>query len=312
MAFVASAVSAGEVSAMADDAPLCIAYNVLDTATQVKWTAGGTEAEADITETSMPVGRACDRYLHLATTRTAGNAGVHYFNFSLLDTVEFDCVFMRVGSANAIDEIDLQIADSGDFVTVPVTLKAWNGLSGVTAAGSRLVCVAFTGGRYTGTGYGRIRFDMNASSAAPWLYELWLGKRRQISRRVDISSPYDDAPIGTQRDRTQIRGGLVTGMTRARGFQNFRGTFTPNGSDSYGLDDIATIRGIAEDTDDLLDPTVVWIDQPTSDLANAVVGEISFGSDGLEFQYDGWEIRKVDFGITEIPPFARREPGITS
>jgi hypothetical protein len=308
--FVGSAIPSGEISALTDDAPLIMATNVLDTATQVKWTAGGTEGEADITDTTQPVTRVRDRYLHLGTTRTPGSAATHYFNFSLLDAVDFDCIFLRIGSAAAISSIDFQTAAAGTFAS-PTTHKTWTALSSVTSNGARLVGLSLNSNqRFSGTGYGRIVFSMGASSSAPSIYELWLSRRRQISRRSDQGSGYDDAPIGATRDRVELRGGLVTGLTRARGFQNFRGGFSPSGFDQYALDDVSTLRAIATDTDYLGNPTIVWIDRPTTDAGNAVVGELSFSQGGLSLPFTGWATRSVDYSISELPPFALREPRI--
>lgn len=301
MAFTSSAVPAAQLLAQGEDAPMVFAENILR-GVDGFWSSDGTGTGSDLTDPSFPAYFASDGHQHFGTRRTTGTATAHYFVWQISSSDSFDSAYVKlIGSAQPTT-VTLQIADNSAFSTNLVTVFSWTGPGGsgrYTGA---------SGSVYTGTGWCRLVLNFSGLETAPAIGELVLCQRRQISRRPDQSTGYDDQPYGSSLESWSARGGVNQNYTMARGFSNFRGGFSPDGTDQHGLDDLATFRGIVTESDYLAYP-VVWIDRPNTALDFACLGmlELSGNDIGLEMPYEGWALRRVSFRLTESSPFARRD-----
>lgn len=301
MAFVGSSIAAAQLSAQADDAPAIIADNLLRD-TEGFWSSDGTGTGSDITDPSTPASWATDGHQHFGTRRTNVSDSIHRFVWQFASSVDFDSIYIKLIGSPIPTSVVFEIADNAAFSTNAVTMFTWN----PSAGSSRLT--GFSETRYTGTGWCRVIFNYSGAELAPAIGEIQIGQRRQLSRRVDQGSGYDDAPYGSRRDVWSSRGGVMNVSLFARGFSDFRGKFSPTGSDRYGLDDIATLRSIMTDSNYLSYP-VVWVDRPGTALDFACFGFLEFsGADvGLNLPLESWVLRSAPFQFTESTPFARRD-----
>lgn len=297
MSFSGAAVSAGQLLALADDAPLVIAHNVLADGTGQRWSAGGTAGGTDQSDPDFPARFAYDGQLHFGTASAGGSGTVFYYTWEWASSVVFDSVVIRVISDAEPTSVVLATSAAGTFSS-PTTHWTW------TAPGADARLVGLSGTQYTGTGFGRLVLTYGTSVAAPQIGEIYIGQRRQLSRRPDQGGGYDDEPHGVDVDVFRARGRATKIYQHAGGFSDFSGAFTPTGADSHGLDDLATLRAIATDSDYLTEP-VAWIDKPSSAPEFACVGVLSLGQGGLVAPYQDWQLRRVDFEFSESTPFAR-------
>jgi len=302
MIWSSAAVTAGEVSAKGDDAPLIVAANLVRSAAR-KWTATGLDTDADITLATAPTDWACDGDLRFGTTRTAGTATNHYFNLVWSTSVTWDTVFLKVLGGTSINSVTIEISDNG--TSGWATIATW---SAALNPNGRMVALTLNSGnnRYSGTGYMRVRFNYGSASTAPLLAELVVGRRRQLSRRPDQSSGYDDLPYGSAYIDQRFRGRDRQRYIEASGFTDWVGAFSPHGSDQYGLDDITTLRTIAAESRGLRDP-VLWIDRPNTFADVVTNGFLEFDQDGLRLPFVSWALRAVTFKHEELPPFMRND-----
>lgn len=301
MAFTGSAVPAAQLSAQADDAPFVIADNHVRDVLPF-WSSDGTGTGSDVTDPSAPASRATDGQQHFGTTNTSGSATVHRFVWQFAGSVAFDTLYLKLIGSNVPSSVVFQIADDAAFSTNLVTLFTF------TPPGGSARYLGANNTRYTGTGWCRVVINFSPGAAAPQIAEVVLGQRRQLSRRPDQGSGYDDQPHGSTIDAWETRGGVRQNYLHARGFSNYRGMFTPTGADAYGLDDLTMLRAVVTDSDYLKEP-IVWVDRPNSALDFACFGDLEFsGLDaGLEAPFQGYAKRQVPFRFHERPSFARRD-----
>lgn len=290
------------MSARASDAPLLVARNVVRDAAVLKWTTDGQAASADITVSTAPARWVYDGECRYGSTRQAGSASIHYFNLQWTASTSFDVVWIKLLGSITLTDIDVLIDDDGNFSSGATTIASW---SGSLSPSGRFIALELGGGsnRYTGTGYMQVRLTYGSSVAAGQIAELVVGQRRQVSRRPDQSTDYDDGPIGSAYTDLQFRGRDRQRFVEAYGFTDWRAGWTPDGSDQFGLDDLATFRGMVTDSEGLRYP-VLWVDQPTTAPEFATWGFLSFGDAGLRLPFNGWAIRDVRATHEELPPFA--------
>lgn len=307
MAWTSAAIPAGEVSARADDAPLIVAHNRVRDAAVLKWTADGQAASADITVSTAPARWVYDGELRYGSTRQAGSSATHYFNIQWSSSITFDTIFIKMLGSVSLTDIDVLIDDDGNFSSGATTIASW---SGTLSASGRFIALELGGGsnRYSGTGYMQIRFTYGSSSAMGQIAELVVGTRRQVSRRPDQGSDYDDSPIGAAYTDQRFRGRDRQRYMEAYGFTDWRAGWTPDGTDQHGLSDLVTFRGMVTDSEGLRQP-VLWIDRPTAAPNFATWGFLDFGGVELRMPFDGWAIRSVRAVHEELPPFARNDTG---
>jgi hypothetical protein len=284
---------------------LIVAYNAVRDAAVLKWTSDGQAASSDITVSTAPARWAYDGECRYGTTRQSGSASVHYFNLQWSSSIAFDVVWIKLLGGIALTDLDVLIDDDGDFGSGATVIAAWSGSLSPTG---RYVALELGGGnnRYTGTGHMQIRMTYGSSVAAGQIAEVVVGQRRQISRRPDQGTDYDDAPIGSVYTDLQFRGRDRQRFMEAYGHTDWHAGWTPNGTDQHGLDDVSTFRSIVTDSEGLRYP-VLWIDQPTSAPEFATWGFLDFGGDGIRQPYTGWAIRGVQAVHEELPPFCRND-----
>ncbi len=190
MAYVIGAIDSLLISHYNSDAMMLLANQRLEDGVQLQWRQSGSfTSGSDETDTDFPAFLADDR-LAYASTRPANAQLLWHFIFqwptNALATLESMAIFdHNLGSSGAV--IDLQIANSNDFVTDLITLVTVTPpndnriielvLDNVTPA------APVNPTSYTGVQFGRLVVTASAT-IIPRIGELWLGEWLQFSEPV--------------------------------------------------------------------------------------------------------------------------------
>lgn len=330
MSYSRAALPTEEHQAMANDGVQLYSRNLLPElpAGNVIWTtsAGAVFNLAnDITDPDYPIVHAFDGFANLPTRAVQGTTAsafsiVVYLQDIAGVTQEFDSIIIRLGTTNLdLDTILVEIADDANFTTNRVPIASW-GTSGVilfdhqganapahgralaryvgdTATSNKDVFTVGSGGAYV-----RITFNnlSGATGFGPAVHEIFLGKRRTISRPMNF--PWDDQPRGTDKAVMQAKGRVRQRYVRARGFADHRLSFTPTGDDAFGKDDVATLRQVYDDTLGFSDP--LWL---IHGRERAVPYFMEVENDELRMNLVGYVERAADLSLTELSVFANAD-----
>lgn len=289
--------SSSQTSAFNANKPAILARNLVrDTSIQIpRWTTGGQSGSTDFTDPNRPVTRLYDGRLYYGSAPSSQSTATYYLNFRL-PSVSLDAIFFEVLALTHSYDITFQLADSADFLTNLINVASWTGVTG-----TRRRCAIASSTLYTGADHARLRFVNTTGQNVPAVGEVFVAASRQLSRKFDI--PYDDAPLASEVREFVARNRAVTRYVDARGFRDLDARATPTGSDTFGLDDVATFRGIFTDCDHGTRP-IVFIENPQSAPNASLFG---FGGPENKMPLQGPFKRMADFVFGEQPPFLGRE-----
>jgi hypothetical protein len=165
--------------------------------------------------------------------------------------------------------------------------------------------------KLNGDGYFRLQLYMNDKTSSgtnyfdsrPRVGELFIGERIQMSRAQN--QPYSTELAYTDGSTTfESNTGDKVRYVRYKGQRRFELTFSPSGSDSYGIDDVEQIRLLAKKTKQFTEP-FMYIPKPYSEPRNAyfvIAEDASFQMESV-----GPFERSVTLRLVEIPPFVDYE-----
>lgn len=306
MAYAIDAISAGELNAYNADNQMVVGHNVLRDAIDLRWTLGGTQAEADITS---PVGYPYRVYDGRGTVPTfsgpTGATNTVYFNAqippSTLDTGAL--IFL---AEFGLSEVTLQIANAGTFGGGDAVLDIAGPFPNVRG-NPRLAFTGYAlGERYTGVEFLRIRFVLAAgnwnTTILPRLTELFLGVGRVFSIGWGFGS--DLSPNHGEHTSFDAQSGEETRYIKYHSRHVEESSQVLSEASLDGLDDVATVRTLAEESLSFKRP-LLYIPRPASAISRALLG---FGPrEGLDMpqtDYDAYEFR---FPFREQPMYRKRE-----
>jgi hypothetical protein len=215
MAYTTGSVSAAELADLAADYPVFLGQQVLAAPVAAHWQVGttvGTIPGSNDTAVGYPVARAGDRSGRLITKANATSTA-HSLVFQVAPC-EIDCFAIighNWGAGNGVIFV-LQIADDANFTTNLINVR-----SGIVAANNynRIALENFAGtdARYANVEFFRLQIAASASFV-PEIGELWVGRRRQLSRNVRV--PADRDRLTTDVRELETRSGNVTRYIRHR------------------------------------------------------------------------------------------------
>jgi hypothetical protein len=310
MAYAGVALPSQFTDPVSDDIPLFVGYNVCDVYAEAQWhesdvTIAGV-AYSDHTQTGV--------FDIVATNAFDGRPSVtwpetnttnhDYFYVRFSDSVTFDTIYLSLGPDGAgASSVIAEVADSFSDDTNVLQIASWTSLG----AGERVFDIHLTNGaggdpdyQFANVDQFRLRF----TTSRVHINTLYLGQRRQLSREFLL--PYDEQPLGSELEFTQIDGGGGSTYSRTTGFEDLRGKYlatTSAGASLYGLNDETTIQGLYEDCDYGTKP-VVFCHHPDTDLGTYPdKAAIGFLNPKLQFKTVGPNLREWGFEFKECPPF---------
>ena len=162
-----------------------------------------------------------------------------------------------------------------------------------------------------GDAYFRLQLYMNDKAnsgtnyfdSRPRVGELFIGERIQMSRAQN--QPYSTELAYTDGSTTfESNTGDKVRYVRHRGQRRFELTFSPSGSDSYGIDDVEQIHLLAKKTKQFTEP-FMYIPKPYTEPRNAYF--VMAESADFQMEAVGPFERSVRLSLVEIPPFVDYE-----
>jgi len=213
VAWSSAGLSAQETADFAADFPILIGTNPGDNLVDARWNATGSLADADASASGYPATLGMDRKgNHLTKPATAGTT--RYWMADLgASPPDFDVAILfkhnmgTIGSGTAV----LQIADNNAFSTNLQTIGTFDPNPDGENTRQVLTTLKHTGSdplRYSGARYVRLNFTFGTSQT-PQFGELWLGRRRQLSKAM-LLSDYDNEEEETSRREFQADDGNTT------------------------------------------------------------------------------------------------------
>lgn len=142
--------------------------------------------------------------------------------------------------------------------------------------------------------------NLTVIAAGSWISEVWVGRRLQLSR--PFTAPWDNRPLGAE-----VREFVSAARSRRQaiygwGFQDHRGLYEFSGQDQFGLDDLATLRALQDQSMGGARPVLF---RPF--VGNTfLLGRISVSQLPLQ----GWVKRQWNMSFVEDSPPAYRELGL--
>lgn len=248
MAYTATAIDSAELALATAGKPIICGLNAMHlSGVDARWTPGGTFT-TDESDPDFPAFRGHDRLTQYPTKGDTGGTAWYYV-VSLPAATEYDFVaftghnFGDLTSALATVQID----DGATFPS-PVAI-----MGPVSLDGNKRRILLLTS-RYTGDHYLRLRITTGASEI-PEIGELWLGRRRQLSRKPN--RPYDPSgPHLTMGASFRSQSGVETFYPHSRGQRVVRANLNPDSTA-----DQATLRAAYTDANHGTEP-IIWIEQP--------------------------------------------------
>lgn len=253
--------SADETAWFADDKPLLIGRNwgrVITTAAEAKWTANGSFADSDQTDTDFPWNLAFDEFDHLQTRPGSGTSERHFvMDLGASEPGEIDCVVLlnhNLGSTSST--VDIQIADDSTFATNLRTL-----VSSSPSNDNRLVFLDLDHSpgvpqRYSSVRYIRVKCT-SGGSVIYKLGEVILGRRRQLKHKPNL--PWDPNNLHSDVEDFISQSGVRTRYIKSKGRRFLNAILSPH--ETARISDIETLyeTELEQGTKNL-----VWIDDPTT------------------------------------------------
>ena len=268
MPYSTAAIPQAELDLLARDAPLVLANHCLDRCVSCVWSNGsGLVGDADQSSSdAADVRYLFDRSAHRRSYPNAIDTE-WWVVARLQESLVFDTIaIIDHNLAEGADHtVQIQIADSNDFATNPLTL-----FSAAAITAGRHVFYSL-GGNLRITNAERIRFRFQWSAAfLPQIGEIWIGRRRQLRLPAD---PHDHRALtgslrvsGPAGARDVLAG---AGFTGAREIRSEHRELTG-----------AALRGIRADSRSGVDLVAVC-QRPTSAPHEAVIaapnGEMEIG-----------------------------------
>lgn len=292
MTYSATTISAAELARFQDDAPAVLSGNQARSATDIRWNTGVDITGADITATDGPVTAVYDSLLHTPSYANSAGGTAFYLHFAWASPgITVNTVVIKPVAMNGTWDVDCYFrSNSSGGTTV-----SFGSTSSVSDA-NRIVYAPTAGTQYNTVRWMTIAFTAGSSTPPPYIGEVFVGARRQLSFKSDVGNNYDNDPRGSDvrdfKSRSRIRRRFVL----SDNFQDHSGTLTVDGS---GLDDISTIRGIRDDSA-RYSRAVWWLEDPYSNASNACFGHL----EPANLPYAGYQHREWDYSFEEMPPFA--------
>jgi len=213
-----SNLSDAELALVSGDKPILVGRNILEdsapSTSNIKWLPTNALTDTSDTHASYPASAAWDRFLNVDTRPDTTGAT---WNLSMnLGTHEpFDMVM--IGGHNFADigglTIKFQKATDATFGSV-TDLSTWTPAAG---DGKRLVSLVLsdtsTAKRWSTTPY--VRVNITGTSGTPKIGELWIGRRRHLPYKFNVSA--QEKRTSSEVVRFESRSGLTTTYTRSKG-----------------------------------------------------------------------------------------------
>ena len=194
-----------------------------------------------------------------------------------------------------IDTAVVYVDPRGSSVQVAVLLDAGQMAPGVVTVSSprRVVFTSLTERFHSVS-------SLIVQAAGGWVSEVWVGRRHQLSR--PFTAPWDNRPLSSE-----VREFVSAARSRRQavygwGFQDHRGLYEFSGQDQFGLDDLASLRAVQDESMGGARPVLFRPFRGNTFL----LGRLS--TDQLPLQ--GWIKRQWNMSFVEDAPPAYRELGL--
>lgn len=327
MAYSKGTLTSGQTQALEADKPVMIATNLAEyPQNAAQWrTSGSWSSGSDDTAAGYGTARAADRFPNVQTKgSTAGT--VHYLLFDLHtsatsstlgDAARFDTVAILNHNFGTLTpggghyaKVEVEISNNADFSS-EYTIATRDQIQ----TDQRLIFWSLgapegnTYEHYTDVRYLRLKITMSTSTAAPSIGQVILGRRYQMSSRPNV--PYDDQAFESQVADFAANSGVISRYVRNSGGRRFSPSWSPTGSDLFGLDDLTTLRDWFKNCG-YGSKAFLYLDKPYSERETALVGVTRSGhyvlaAPGLKMPAQGPQVRAAAFDFTEIAPFVSGE-----
>ena len=318
MPIVGTDIPQAKRDALANDAPVFMAKNLVADASSLRWTQGTNVTSVSITDPNYPIDGIHDYSIASPTRPTTLNGTTWYVSGVLPAQEEIDCAVVHVSNITGSLSVQLHFSDTNDWTQPFQTVGETQVVAGsvATPIGARFSWLGLDGGsvaqQYGSTGGDAIRFRVSLSFGAtvtsPFVNEVFIGRMRIFSRPWLGDSDLDDFSQGSDytefvaRNRDRARYVLADGFADHTAQMDFGGTGNNSGEDLFGLDDLDTSRLIRDET--LSGARSFWYRQrrvtpvrlmvANRDLNAPIIGGASFR-------------RRMVFDMSELPPFAAKE-----
>lgn len=307
--------TAAETSGFNNDKPMFVVQQA-DSPADAHFTTTGIHTGTDQTDTDFPAARAHDDFGSIVTKTASGVASTttKYYNFNFTASgITFDTLLITGHNFNSagFQTISLEISNAADFGSGAgddtVEIASYS-VSGTTdnrilitnlnneGGSSDAYSSSGTAQRYADVEYARLKIVHASGSKTPELGEIILGRRYQLQRNPDL--PYNNKNEVSSVSDFQSRSGITKRYVFYRG-QALR-TFVASISASA---EITVIENWFNAIDEGTRP-FVYIETPSSSAKAQIM---LLDDAGLNFPLNGPFERRLQFSMTEQPPFLSRE-----
>lgn len=317
MAFASTQIPAAERSAFDDDKPCILTHNALrnysvlpEWSTAADWATGGSGGGTNVSVANFPGYFAHDGHGNLRTYPVGSAINDFYLLFHLDELETIDCAAIvnhNFADFSGTTNAWFRISDNADF-TAPTDLVA----SFLPAGGTsqRLVepDLGSNGGagewkRFTGVKYAYLHvFNSSgfSSSVYPQVGECFLGRRRQLSRK--ISKPGDDRSMQSSISSFESDSGNSTNFVHYKKRRVITPTWIVSSDDT--VDDKQAWEDIYNDLDGGTEP-FIYIPDPTT---SPRIAPLMFFPNPRDVRENlAQTIARVGFEMREKTPFERTE-----
>jgi hypothetical protein len=289
--------SASELALVTNDKPVLVGANAIESAATAKWLIVDDLAGADKTDTTAPVSRSYDRYLHLQTHPDTTSASTWYLSFDLGSSViDWDCLLIaghNFGTSGSVT-VSLEVGTGSTFSSVTEVFSTTVATSDKRIFSLSLTDTA-TAKRWSGEQYVRLKM-VKGSAFTPKIGELWLGLRRHLPYKFDRE--LDDLRTGSEVVQFSSRSGVQTNYVLGRGRQARAGSTLLDTSA-----DFTKVQNFWSDTNQGTKP-FLFCENPGSSPADV---QLMNQEPELSFPQVGPSSRLLQLEMREVSPYLALE-----
>lgn len=314
MAYSGSDITAAEQTGSSNDAWLLCGKSVIELAKDnagftAEWDTGGVSGGGTDDNATYPTTRAYDRLWHNNTrpTTAVSSGNPNWLVFDAGSSSVFDdfdvAVILGHNLGGSSATLSLQASDNADIDANGTEIATWSPSAPAGNNETRLVSIDLDDGAnaqpqvFTGLRFLGLKIS-SASTFTPQIGEVWLGKRRQMTKPPEY--PYN--PDGNASDISRItsRSGIIHKYTRSRNGQVITGNFkTDTAAKATVLTSLwADINQSGK--------TFILIDRPSTVAGTAYVMDLN-SSVIPGGEHIASLARRWSFNMTETAPFFGRE-----
>ena len=259
-----TAISAALTSAYNDDKPCFLGENIIENeATAPVWRSYNgavfnyaIPGDTAVTDSAKPAERAYDRLATALTSPTSQTTKGYAIMFDLTTSWTADLVVIlehNFPDVQAGGTLTARIWVSDDnFTNVVTGDNNW-----IWTIGDNKRLVGFAANSYSGIEQVQLSLTNTVDfSGTPRVGEILIGRRRQVSRQPN--EPWGREVWDADVVRFASDDGDMVHYERYKGRRLFAPTWSPTGTDTYGLDDVTTLQDLAIDIGYGSQPFIFW------------------------------------------------------